>query len=290
MPSRPKSLKGKACAKINIGLRITGRRENGYHELETIFQAVDLCDSIRVEQAPEGIQIKTSNSNVPDGAENICYRAAQLLQQTSGTASGCYIHIEKRIPTGAGLGGGSSDAATTLRLLNQLWELHLSNQQLLALAKQLGADVPFFLKPGVAIAYGIGDELEWFPPPWRFVGLLIYPDLFISTKWAYTHIKLDLTNAKKYIKLDKSYLEQLFLGELPLFFKNDFEPLVFRHHPELQAIQAQLYRAGARFASLSGSGSALFGLFENEKEVQKALPLFDSHPYKKFIVRPFYEV
>ncbi len=265
-------------------------RTDGYHELETIFQSVDLCDEIRIENSPAGIQVTTSNPAVPGGEQNICYRAARILQEESGGGEGCTITIEKNIPAGAGLGGGSSDAATTLRLLDQLWGLNFPAERLFEIARKLGADVPFFLRPGAAIAYGIGDDLTWFPPAWEFTGLIIFPGISVSTKWAYRHLNLNLTNAKKYIKLEPSQIKQLFLKELPLFFKNDFESLVFGVYPELQEIQTWLYRAGASFASLSGSGSALFGLFENEKKARAALPLFDSHPYKKFIVRPFFEV
>ncbi len=280
----------KACAKINIGLRILGKRPDGYHELETIFQSVDLCDEIRVTPSVQGIRVSTTDPAVPEGPENICYRAAQLLLEASGAHKGCTIHIQKKIPTGAGLGGGSSDAAATLLALNTLWKTQLSDIQLLKLALRLGADVPFFLHPGTAIAYGIGEKLDWFPTPWDFVGLVLYPKIPISTKWAYQNLKLDLTNAKKYIKLDRSKVKRLFLREWPLFFKNDFEPLLLGHYPALRDIQNRLFRAGASFVSLSGSGSALFGLFEEDEQVKKALPLFDSHPYKKFIVRPFHEV
>ena len=290
-----RELTAKACAKINIGLRITGVREDGFHELETIFQSVDLCDKIRVTANFGGIQITSNDRTVPRGPENTCYRAAHLLQKVAQSRFpfeeiGCEIHIDKKIPMGAGLGGGSSDAATTLRLLNRIWNLNFSAEQLLPFARQIGADVPFFLRPGAAIGYGIGDELEWFRPPWEFTGLIIFPGISISTKWAYRNLNLNLTNAKKYIKLEPSQVEQLFLHELPLFFKNDFESLVFGEFPELREIQIQLYRAGAVFANLSGSGSALFGLFEDEEKAKAALPLFDSHPYKKFIVRPFFEV
>ena len=279
----------KACAKINFGLKILGELPNGYHEIETIFQSVDLCDDISVVPAEGSISIETDHSDVPQDERNICYRAAKYLREIAGGQKGCSIRIGKKIPTGAGLGGGSSDAATTLKLLNRLWNLNLTDEDLLPIAKKLGADVPFFLNPGTAIAYGIGEELQPLRKGWDFFGVIIYPNRPVSTAWAYKNLKINLTNIKKYIKLSRYFVEQLFLQEFPLFFKNDFESLVFEAYPEFREIKLRLLQAGSSFASLSGSGSAVFGLFKQKKMAQEALTLFDSHPYQKFFVRPYGE-
>ncbi|NOY77363.1 MAG: 4-(cytidine 5'-diphospho)-2-C-methyl-D-erythritol kinase [Calditrichaeota bacterium] len=280
----------RACAKINIGLRILGKRPNGYHEIETIFQSVDLCDEVSVSEAESAIFVESDQPGVPRGEANICYRAAELLRKKAGVSAGCRIRIAKKIPMGAGLGGGSTDAAAALRLLNRVWGLNLSNHDLAILARELGADVPFFLNPGAAIAYGIGDELQPLPKSWDFYGVILYPNRSVSTEWAYKNLKINLTKAKKYIKLSSYFVEQLFLQELPLFFRNDFEPLIFETYPEFREIKRRLLQAGSSFASLSGSGSAFFGLFDQEKMAQEALTLFDSHPYQKFFVRPYREL
>ena len=282
-----KILSANACAKINIGLKILGELPNGYHEIETIFQSVDLCDKITVSPLREDIQIAADIPDVPLDETNICYKAAKLLKEFSGEKRGCRIHISKKIPMGAGLGGGSSDAATTLKILNRMWNLNLEKEELGKIARKLGADVPFFLSPGAAIAYGIGDELEHLKNSWDFFGVIIYPNRNISTEWAYKNIKIGLTNAKKYINLNGYFLKKLFLQELPLFFKNDFESVVFDLYPQFQEIKINLLKAGAAFASMSGSGSAFFGLFHKEKEALAAFTLFDSHPYQKFFVRPY---
>jgi len=285
-----KTLFAKACAKINIGLKILGILPNGYHEIETVFQSVDLCDDISVSLLEGAIFIESDHPNVPQGEANICFRAAKLLQERAGTQTGCRIRISKKIPMGAGLGGGSTDAAATLRLLNRLWKLNLSHKDLSAIAKELGADVPFFLNPGAAIAYGIGDNLQPLQKGWDFFGVILYPNRHISTVWAYRNLKINLTNAKKYIKLSSYFVEQLFLQEFPLFFKNDFESLIFDRYPEFKEIKLRLLQAGSSFVSLSGSGSAFFGLFDQKKMAQEALTLFDSHPYQKFFVRPYREL
>jgi len=279
----------KACAKINIGLRILGELPNGYHEIETIFQSVDLCDEISVVPAEGDIRIETDHPDLPRDETNICHRAAKYLREIAGEKKGCTIRIEKKIPVGAGLGGGSSDAATTLHLLNRLWDLNLTDQDLSPIAKKLGADVPFFLNPGTAIAHGIGEDLQPLRKAWNFFGVVVYPNRPISTAWAYKNLKINLTNIKKYIKLSRYFVEKLFLQEFPLFFKNDFESLVFEACPELREIKLLLLQAGSSFASLSGSGSAVFGLFKQEKMAQEAFMLFDSHPYQKFFVRPYGE-
>ncbi len=285
-----KTLFSKACAKINIGLRILGRLPNGYHEIETIFQSVDLCDEISVTSLEEGIRVKGDHPDMPQDERNICYRAANYLREIARGQKGCSIQIRKKIPMGAGLGGGSSDAAATLRLLNRMWNLNLGSKELSEIAKKLGADVPFFLAPGTAIAYGVGDDLQPLRKGWDFFGVIIYPNHPISTAWAYKNIKINLTNIKKYIKLSSYFMEKLFLQEFPLFFKNDFESLVFEAYPEFREIKLQLLQAGSCFASLSGSGSAFFGLFKKEEAARKALMLFDSHPYQKFFVRPYREL
>ena len=285
-----KEYSAKACAKINIGLKVLGRRADGYHDIETIFQSIDLCDEISISTAEKGIQIISGHRDVPADETNLCWRAAQLLQAFSGEKRGCNIHIAKRIPVGAGLGGGSSDAAVTLRLLNRLWNLGLDDEVLFKIALKLGADVPFFLNPGSAVAYGVGEELRRFENKCVFFGVVVYPNIRISTAWAYGNLKLNLTNKKNYIKLETYFVEKLLLQEYPLFFSNDFESLVLEFYPELNEIKALILKSGADFAGLSGSGSAFFGLFQQEEKAKAALTLFDSHPYQKFFVRPYREV
>lgn len=254
-----------APAKINIGLRVGGRRADGFHDIDTVFYRVALSDRLlfAATDSPT-IDIDLRAAPAIPLHDNLVYRAATLLRETTGATAGASIVLEKRIPSGAGLGGGSSDAATTLLALNALWELSLDDAQLHSLAARLGSDVPFFLlNAPAARARGRGEQLEPLDLVLPYWVVLVNPGLHISTPWAYARLNRsagpvptpDVVPALR--SQDPEQLRSLLV--------NDFEPAVFAAYPELAGIKQRLYELGAVFALMSGSGSTLFGLFPTEQ-------------------------
>ncbi|NOZ60644.1 MAG: 4-(cytidine 5'-diphospho)-2-C-methyl-D-erythritol kinase [Calditrichaeota bacterium] len=273
----------KAYAKINIGLSVTSRRPDGYHEIETIFQQIDLFDEIILQAARPGqTLIETEHPSVPTGERNICYRAVENLREAAGLNFGVKIVIRKNVPIGAGLGGGSSDAAAMIVGTNKLFQLTLSDARQREIARGLGADVPFFLLGGAALAKGIGDELQPIKLPNKFFGVLIYPNVEISTSWVYKNFNFSLTKTKKIIKLASLYKNVERYRE---FFQNDLEKVVFDKYPELANLKRLLYQKGAYFASMSGSGSSIFGLFKDFSAAENAKANLDQR-YQTFLIQP----
>ncbi|MCK4980868.1 MAG: 4-(cytidine 5'-diphospho)-2-C-methyl-D-erythritol kinase, partial [Candidatus Delongbacteria bacterium] len=248
----------KANCKINVHLRIVGKLPNGYHELETIFQEIPLYDEIKISLNSTGkITFNSSGIPIPDGGTNICVKSAELLKEKYQVSKGCEISLKKNIPIGAGLGGGSSDAATVLKALNELWELNISVVELEKVGLELGADVPFFIKGGCALATGIGEVLTPIKPVLNdgYI-LLIYPNIHINTSEAYRNLNLNLTkkasNGIFALALKSSSEIHSKFDE----FSNDFESYVFKEHDEIEIIKNALLNEGAEFAAMSGSGSS----------------------------------
>jgi 4-diphosphocytidyl-2-C-methyl-D-erythritol kinase len=274
----------KAPAKINLGLHIVGKRSNGYHTLVSLMVPVSLCDELQFELIPRGIEIRCPNSDLPTNEENLVYRAAQEVLDASRRDTGVRIELVKNIPISAGLGGGSSDAATTLMVINHILGSPLKQEDLYHQAVNLGADVPFFLLGRWAVAQGIGDfvtPVDNVPTLWT---VLIRPHIRVSTRWAYENLTLTTRpNGSKFNTLRSICAEEMTVSHhrlldqqqltfediLPLLI-NDFEPLVFRRHPELHGLRNALLAAGARAAPMTGSGPTLVGLFISESEARAA--------------------
>lgn len=274
-----------AYAKINLGLRILGRRADGYHELETIFQQISVRDVLTIATQPGGIVVGCSDSALPVDRENLAGRAAELLRRHAGITRGCNIQIQKNIPVGAGLGGGSSDAATALMALNQIWEIDWPRERLEPLAAELGSDVPFFLRGGCALGRGRGEHLEPLEIPQGWWGVLVYPNLAISTRWVYESANFSLT---KSLKNSKFYSLTGFadrLSDWDLHLANDLEPVVFNKYPHLQGLVEGFKRGGAFYARMSGSGSAIFGLFLDKSDALSALAA-TTREYTTFLFHP----
>lgn len=276
----------RAYAKINIGLNIISKRQDGYHNIETLFQQIDLFDQIKVKRIPKfKIIIRSNNDKVSFNQDNICYKAVRLIQQTFRITEGVEIEIRKYIPISAGLGGGSSDAAAILKGLKRLWQLQMSRDDLQQIALKLGADVPFFLYGGTALASGIGEKLKPIVLPFNFYCILIYPNIEISSTWAYKNFNFSLTKTKKSIKLAQIFSDQLHISDLKHVLSNDLEEVVFRHYPVLNDMKQLLYRKGAFFACMSGSGSTIYGLFKKYSEavvVMRSIP----KPYQIILAKP----
>ena len=248
------------CAKINIGLQVTERRPDGYHNLDTIFYPIPLHDALEVVPAEnEGYDCRLHLSGVNiegDPDTNLVVRAYRLLASDFALPP-VDIYLHKHVPTGAGLGGGSADASYMLRLLREMFNLDVSDEQLETYAAKLGADCPFFIKGNPVYATGIGNEFH--PIELNLSGMylvVVKPDVFVSTKEAYSMVRPE----KPEVTLDEKITRPI--GEWRDAISNDFEKGIFALHPELNDIKQKLYELGALYAAMSGSGSALFGLFE----------------------------
>jgi len=273
----------RAYAKINIGLNVLGKRSDGYHDLETVFHEIDCFDEIELEQHDK-VAMTADSILVPIDTSNLCISAANLLHKEKHIQQGVMIHLKKNIPIGAGLGGGSSDAAAVLCGLNQFWKLKLSNNQLRALAAQIGSDVPFFIDGGTAYATGRGEILESFSLTMPFWIAVVTPMIHISTTWAYNHLVLSRNGKASGLrtKLVKQISNPQKLASIA---QNDFEPSAFQNYPELSRVKEKLKEMGAVFSLMSGSGSSIYGFFENEKKAIAALSSFPKN-YQTSITAP----
>jgi 4-diphosphocytidyl-2-C-methyl-D-erythritol kinase len=253
--------------KINLGLNIVNKRNDGYHDLETVFYPVYLKD---VAEVVEHKEVRFSASGSPIEGEtdnNLCVRAFHLLKKDFPNLPTVQMHLHKVIPIGAGLGGGSADGAFALKLLNKKFELDLSEQQLISYSLQLGSDCPFFILNKPCFATGRGEKLEPIDVDLSECKIvLVHPGIHISTANAFSTIK-----PRKPVKSVKQLIQQpisTWKNEL----SNDFENPVFEKHPEIKMIKEKLYDAGAIYASMSGSGSAVYGIFRKEKTVSVSFP------------------
>ncbi len=260
-----------APAKLNLFLHVTGRRADGYHELQSLMVPIALADTLDFELREDGRIVRTGDV-IGAVESDLCLRAAALLREASGTSLGVDIVVEKRIPAGSGMGGGSSDAATTLLALNRLWRLGWARDRLAALALRLGADVPFFLGPGPALAEGIGERLTQVAWPVRWFAV-IHPQVSVSTAEIFS--APELTRSTKVLTIaDFSALQDNAVRSgIPardgLFGANDLEPVVRRRYPEVDAAIAHLARFGP--ARMTGSGAAAYAALPSESAAQEAV-------------------
>ncbi|MEE9167036.1 MAG: 4-(cytidine 5'-diphospho)-2-C-methyl-D-erythritol kinase [Candidatus Neomarinimicrobiota bacterium] len=284
-----------SSCKINVGLKVTGKRHDGYHTIQTIFQELDLTDTVILESADEGWEIRCNSKSVPRNESNSCVRAYLSLKELFPDLGGIRIGLEKRIPVGSGLGGGSSNAATVLRGLNELFGLALSDDRLEEMGGTIGADVPFFIRGGTQFGEGLGDILSPVTLPYVGAVLLVVPETSVSTEWAYDRVRKHLTGGFKSGKFGavlQSRGEERFVSSWAVadrFLENDFESLVFQTYPEIGDIRDRLRDAGALFASLSGTGSTVFGIFGDEIRARRAQAVLSS-PLQTFITHPIRKV
>ncbi|MGE5842506.1 MAG: 4-(cytidine 5'-diphospho)-2-C-methyl-D-erythritol kinase [Deltaproteobacteria bacterium] len=257
----------KAPAKLNLRLKVVGRRTDGYHELVSLMVPVDLCDILEFQVIPKGIEIAWEGLPVPVDEHNLVRRAAAAFFDKSGVSGGISVKVTKRIPVAAGMGGGSSDAAATLLSLNHLWSGPLSAELLKDLALRLGADVPFFLDPKPSIARGVGEILEPVEPWPEFWYLIVTPRFQVSTQWVYENLRLGLTS-NEYDRI-KTRLgqENLVISQ---FLENDLESVTSAKFPILDRIKKTLVDAGAEGALMTGSGPSVFGVFGSKRRAKQA--------------------
>jgi 4-diphosphocytidyl-2-C-methyl-D-erythritol kinase len=280
-PAETRSANVRALAKLNLGLKVLHRRPDGYHELRTVFQTISLGDRIRIAFTPAR-RLSVSVACEPPIADNLAGRAAETVLRATGMRGHVEVEFAKRIPLGAGLGGGSSDAAAVLLALPVLAGASLPLERLLEVGAALGSDVPFFLLGGAAVATGRGTELYPLPDIAGRHGLLVAPEIHVSTAEAYAALSRRLTNRLQPPRIGK-FQAFVWRAGAPLspalpeevagweqWMENDFEAPVFRRHPRLRSLKQRLAGLGASPALMTGSGSAIFGLFESDSRVAAA--------------------
>ena len=264
-------MKFRAFAKINLSLRVFARRADGFHKIESIMQSVSLCDFITLTLIPSGIEVSCDDPKIPQGKDNLAYRAAAIFQSRVASresrVKGISIHIEKRIPMAAGLAGGSADAAATLYGLNKLSALNsqLSDSQLMQLGAQVGSDVPFCLTGGTCLVEGRGEIVNKQEPWPKTYFVLVCPDLQVSTKWAYE-------------EFDNLHLN---LGDE---IKNDLEPVVASRYEEITEIKEKLLQLGCSEAQMSGSGPSVFGTVKHKNDAERILDKIREDYPRSFLV------
>jgi len=261
-------LKIAAPAKINLFLEILGKRPDGYHEIETVMQEISLFDYIYMEDGGKDVSFNCSNPGLATGEDNLVVKAVRLFQKESGISRGVKVFLDKKIPVGAGLGGGSSDAAATLAGLNKLWKVGYDEKKLMSLAGKLGSDVAFFIVGNTAVCRGRGEVVTPYLCKTKYHYLLIYPKFEISTAMVYSNFKISLTRNLK----DVSFLlQQLATGDpdkVGHYLYNRLEEIVLRLYPDVETIKRTLATLGCCGVLLSGSGSALYGLCKKEGDIR----------------------
>jgi 4-diphosphocytidyl-2-C-methyl-D-erythritol kinase len=266
-------VKIRAPAKINLGLRVVGQRSDGYHLIDTVMVPVSLYDDLEISTAGGAatkraarLTVSCDHPLVPSGKKNIAYRAAALFLDEYAIDSEVHIDIVKRIPVGAGLGGGSSDAAATLLALNRLFHVRSPVRKLMRLAASLGADVPFFIGGVPARARGIGERLSPLTSLPRLWVVILYPEIVVSTAWVYRSVRVKLTKPT----VNTSITTLLKNPEFGGLLVNDLEPVTMARYPRVGALKGKLIHAGATGALMSGSGSAVFGIFNSLTKARRA--------------------
>lgn len=268
-------------AKINWFLRVFGRREDGFHELCTAFQTVSLNDDLVFTLSTE-LKLTCDQKNLPTDENNLILKSAIALKQQYQVDKGARIHLKKRIPSPAGLGGGSSNAAVTLLALATLWELPVNLDELVRIGGQIGSDVPYFLYGGTALGAGRGTEISPARQQIQKYLLIVTPNIDVSTAGAFSKLdarRLTKNDSKSILQNCYDYAERLELGQLEFF--NDFEKVIFQFSREIRNVKEKLLEFGAKHALLAGSGASVFGVFDNEKTRQTAFESFTSESSAK---------
>ncbi len=251
-----------APAKINLFLKVMGKRADGYHDIYSLMQAIDLRDELTISRINAGVEIECDTPGVPTDDSNLVARAWHLMQSRYRLPGGVRIKLQKRIPSGAGLGGGSSDAAAAIKAFDQLFGLSLARPELEGLGAELGSDVPFFFSSGSAVVEGRGEQITDVTYPLNYQIVLILPDFRVETKRAYDGLRNSLTKYSTKSRLPVAISGASFYAMLTSI-GNDFQALVCSWYPGLESAIKELCNAGAPYVALSGSGSAFFALFES---------------------------
>lgn len=279
-----------APAKINLGLDVVRRRDDGYHEVKMIMQSVRLFDRLTITRTynPD-IRLSTNLGFLPVGEDNLVYKAAALLKEEFEIKSGLNIHLEKRIPVAAGMAGGSTDAASCLLAMNRLFGLELSNEVLMERAVRLGADVPYCVIKGTALSEGIGEILTPLPQAPDCHVLIVKPNFHVSTKFVYSHLKLTDETVHPDIDAIISCIKNDDLHGMCENMENILETITIPEHPEIEEIKNTMLKHGAIGSLMSGSGPTVFGIFDDLDKAKLAKEKCRQLPYRCFVfVTDFY--
>lgn len=284
-----RAVRVRAYAKVNLGLEVLGLRDDGYHELRTLFQSIDLHDDVVLRPRPRGVTVRCDHPLVPADSTNLAARAAEALRAHGRVESGVEIGIRKRIPVGGGLGGGSSDAAATLLGLDRLFKLGLGPDGLHLLARKLGADVPYFLLGGTALGLSRGDEVYPLRRQLRAHVVVVDPGIPVSTARVFARLDAQLTPRGKSNSIFYFVSRELEGPGAYRFLRNDLEEAALEEVPALREqagrIRTVLLREGARLAALSGSGSSYFGLFEGARPAGRARAALAAEGFRALVAR-----
>ncbi len=263
----------KSPAKINVGLNVIRKRDDGFHDIETIFYPINIFDELTFEKA-DSFHFTSNNKDLESDSNNLIIKAKILLEQFSGKIINVKISLNKNIPIGAGLGGGSSNCASTLLSLNELYNLNIDENKLRKIALQLGSDVPFFINPKPSIASSRGEILNEINFKINFPILIVNPGIHVSTKWAFENLKVKQPE----FRLTEMISEKTFSFEtMKDKISNDFEKIVFNKYPEIADIKSKMYKLGALFSLMTGTGSTVFGIFKTIKDAQNAKNNFNKY-------------
>ena len=261
----------KALAKINLGLDVVRRRDDGYHEVRMIMQTIHLYDRLKISKTKnKGIEIKTNLSFLPVNENNLVYKAGKLLMDEFDIKEGMSVELIKKIPVAAGMAGGSTDAAAMLYGMNQIFELGLSRKQLMERGVKIGADVPYCIMRGTALAEGIGEEITSLPPMVKCPVLIAKPPISVSTKFVYQNLKLDENTIHPDIDKIVSNIKSKDLKGVAENMGNVLETVTIPNYPVIDEIKSRMIEAGALNAMMSGSGPTVFGIFDDEEVAKKA--------------------
>ncbi len=267
----------KAYGKINLGLDVIRKRPDGYHDLDMIMQMVDVYDDVIIEKkAGEEIVVKADAAVLSNGKDNLAYMAAKMLLDEFKIKSGVEITIHKRIPIAGGMAGGSSDCATTLIGINEMFNLGLSKQQLMERGVKLGADVPYCVLGGTAIARGIGEVLTPLPTPPQCHVIIAKPPISVSTAYVYGHIRPDEITKRPDIEQMTLAIKEQDLNKLSDLLYNVMEEVTVSEYPVIEKLKSIMLENGALNSIMSGSGPTVFGLFDDRKKAQAAMKALDS--------------
>lgn len=261
----------KALAKINLGLDVVRRREDGYHEVRMVMQTINLYDRLDIVKKKEpGISIKTNISFLPVNENNLIYKAGKLLMDEFGITEGVSVKLNKRIPIAAGMAGGSTDAAAMMYGINKLFDLGLSRKALMERGVKIGADVPYCIMRGTALAEGIGEELTQLSPMVRCPILIAKPSISVSTKFVYQNLKLDENTVHPDIDKLVEDIKKKDLGKIASDMGNVLETVTIPNYPVIAEIKERMLQSSAVNSMMSGSGPTVFGIFDDEETARKA--------------------
>ncbi|MBM3248655.1 MAG: 4-(cytidine 5'-diphospho)-2-C-methyl-D-erythritol kinase [Candidatus Omnitrophica bacterium] len=285
-----RSIRLKSPAKINLYLKVLRKRKDGYHQIKTVFERIDLFDELLLKtRKDQRIKIYCRHPAVPTDNSNLVYKATQLLRQDFlNKSTGLDIRITKRIPVAAGLGGGSSNAASVLMGLNKLWNLGVNKEELRHYADKIGSDVPFFIsESSFAVGTGRGEKIKNLPKPRVLWHILVVPHNKLSTKEIYSSLNLRLTKKEENVNMLVRALKSFDLSRLKNYITNDLEKVASRKLPKLFSIKKKLKKLGVGVFCLSGSGPAVFGILKSRKEAEQKARKLKSRNLQVFVVRTY---